>query len=197
MARKKILKSKKQILDTALALIDTEGVASVSMIRLSKELGVSSMTLYNYVRNADEVLREILVQTFSGFYEQVYLAMSGMDRGAYRGVEAYAIAYAAALYDLSEQRREICRYLIGEGYVKYYNDAELRRFYNPLGVFLLDHVRQEEVGDWKDAFRLYKCVVFSLIHEHMVGGQRLSKDEYLRNVTVFMRKVFPQDTIRA
>ena len=155
MARKKILKSKKQILDTALALIDTEGVASVSMIRLSKELGVSSMTLYNYVRNA------------------------------------------AALYDLSEQRREICRYLIGEGYVKYYNDAELRRFYNPLGVFLLDHVRQEEVGDWEDAFRLYKCVVFSLIHEHMVGGQRLSKDEYLRNVTAFMRKVFPQDTIRA
>ena len=178
-------------MESARRLIDSEGIGAVSMIRLSKELGTSSMTLYNYVRNADEVLREILIQTISGFYDRVLTILGEMDRAEYGGMEAYAIAYAAALFDLAEEQREICRFLVGDGYLKYYNDAELRRFYHPLGPFLLGRIGAEELRAWEEAFRLYRCVVFFQIQEQTVGSARVTREEYLHTVRSFVKKMFP------
>lgn len=192
MARRKILKDKRQIIDVALRLIETEGLEAVTMVRLSKELGVSSMTLYNYVRNADDVLREILVETFSNLYEKIYSTMSSMTETGVSGIEAYAKAYANALYDLATEHRDICVYLIGEGYTNYYNNIELRLFYNPFGIFILGDETSAEAKDWKDAFHLYECVIFSLIHEYTVGSRILEKKEYIRLVDKSISKIFPK-----
>jgi AcrR family transcriptional regulator len=44
------------IADTALELVDREGVEALSMRRLASELGVGTMTLYGYFRDKDELL---------------------------------------------------------------------------------------------------------------------------------------------
>jgi AcrR family transcriptional regulator len=45
-----------QVLTTALALVDRDGLAALSMRRLADELGVEAMTLYHHVANKDALL---------------------------------------------------------------------------------------------------------------------------------------------
>jgi AcrR family transcriptional regulator len=57
MARpRKPLLSRERIVETALALIDEEGLEAVSTRRLAAELGVSGPSLYNHFKVKDEIL---------------------------------------------------------------------------------------------------------------------------------------------
>ena len=49
MAREKVLCGKEEIIRVAVGIVDKEGMEAVSVRRIAKELGVSSMTIYNYV----------------------------------------------------------------------------------------------------------------------------------------------------
>jgi AcrR family transcriptional regulator len=51
--------TREQIAATAMALVDEEGVAALSMRRIAQALGVGTMTLYHYVRTKDELLELI------------------------------------------------------------------------------------------------------------------------------------------
>lgn len=48
-----------EILDTAIELADEEGVAALSMARVAKRLGFTTMSLYRYVESKDELLELI------------------------------------------------------------------------------------------------------------------------------------------
>ena len=52
--------SRKRILDTALALVDEEGIDALSMRKLGQALGYEAMSLYNHVANKDDLLDGIL-----------------------------------------------------------------------------------------------------------------------------------------
>jgi AcrR family transcriptional regulator len=54
-----------RITDVALALADARGVEGLSMRALAGELGVEAMSLYNHVRNKDDLL-DALVETVVG-----------------------------------------------------------------------------------------------------------------------------------
>lgn len=56
------------ITDVALALADARGVESLSMRALAKELGVEAMSLYNHIRNKDDLL-DAVVDTVVGRIE--------------------------------------------------------------------------------------------------------------------------------
>lgn len=55
MAREKVLCGKEEIIRVAVSIVDKEGMEAVSVRRIAKELGVSSMTIYNYVENLCDV----------------------------------------------------------------------------------------------------------------------------------------------
>jgi AcrR family transcriptional regulator len=48
-----------QVLETALAVVDAEGLAALSMRRLGKELGVEAMSLYHHVRDKDDLVNGV------------------------------------------------------------------------------------------------------------------------------------------
>lgn len=54
-----------RITEAALALADASGVDSLSMRALARELGVEAMSLYNHIRNKDDLL-DALVETVVG-----------------------------------------------------------------------------------------------------------------------------------
>jgi AcrR family transcriptional regulator len=49
-----------RILDTALAIVDDEGIEALSMRKLGQALGYEAMSLYNHVANKDDLLDGIL-----------------------------------------------------------------------------------------------------------------------------------------
>jgi AcrR family transcriptional regulator len=52
--------NRERILDTALALVDEEGIDALSMRKLGQALGYEAMSLYNHVANKDDLLAGIL-----------------------------------------------------------------------------------------------------------------------------------------
>jgi AcrR family transcriptional regulator len=48
--------SRERVLATAIALADRDGIEAISMRRLAQELGVDPMSLYNHVRDKDDLL---------------------------------------------------------------------------------------------------------------------------------------------
>ncbi|MGK8509562.1 TetR/AcrR family transcriptional regulator [Nocardia asiatica] len=57
MARpRRPLLTRDRIIETALALVDAEGLAAVSTRRLATELGVQGPSLYNHVRTKDDLM---------------------------------------------------------------------------------------------------------------------------------------------
>jgi AcrR family transcriptional regulator len=52
--------NRERILDTALVLVDEEGIEALSMRKLGQALGYEAMSLYNHVANKDDLLAGIL-----------------------------------------------------------------------------------------------------------------------------------------
>ncbi len=48
--------TRRRVLDAALALIDREGIEGLTMRRLGRELGIEAMSLYNHVRDKEDLL---------------------------------------------------------------------------------------------------------------------------------------------
>ncbi|KAF0847163.1 TetR/AcrR family transcriptional regulator [Nocardia caishijiensis] len=66
MARPRVpLLSRDRIRDAALALIDRDGLAEVSMRKLAAELGVQAASLYGHYPNKDELLDDIAARVMS------------------------------------------------------------------------------------------------------------------------------------
>lgn len=51
--------------ETALKLIDRDGLAALSMRKLGAELGVEAMSLYHYVKNKDDLLDSVLDRLYT------------------------------------------------------------------------------------------------------------------------------------
>ena len=68
MAREKVLCGKEEIIRVAVGIVDKEGMEAVSVRRIAKELGVSSMTIYNYVENLSDVKKRVLISGCARIY---------------------------------------------------------------------------------------------------------------------------------
>jgi len=73
MAR--IALNRERVLEAGVALADREGIEALSMRRLGQEVGVEAMSLYNYVRNKDELLNGMVDIVFS----EIDLPAAGED----------------------------------------------------------------------------------------------------------------------
>jgi AcrR family transcriptional regulator len=59
--------SRERIMRAAVGIMDQEGVDAVTMRRLGRELGVEAMSLYNHVRDKEEVLTGIIESVMMEF----------------------------------------------------------------------------------------------------------------------------------
>jgi AcrR family transcriptional regulator len=56
--------TRQRALETAIALADSEGIASLTMRRLAQQLGVEAMSLYHHVANKDDILDGMIDMVF-------------------------------------------------------------------------------------------------------------------------------------
>lgn len=58
--------TRRRVLEAALAIVDAEGLAALTMRRLSAALGVEAMSLYNHVRDKQDLLSGMSMLVLSG-----------------------------------------------------------------------------------------------------------------------------------
>jgi AcrR family transcriptional regulator len=82
--------SRARILDTALVLVDEEGIEALSMRKLGQALGYEAMSLYNHVANKDDLL--------AGILDLVLAEIEPPDpEGGFPAIRAAALSAHAAL----------------------------------------------------------------------------------------------------
>ena len=59
--------TRQRIVRAALRIMDDEGLQAVSMRRIGRELGVEAMSLYNHVRDKEDILDAICEEVLSEF----------------------------------------------------------------------------------------------------------------------------------
>jgi AcrR family transcriptional regulator len=59
--------SRERVIEAALHVLDEEGVDAVTMRRIGRELGVEAMSLYNHVRDKEDLMDGICTAIMAGF----------------------------------------------------------------------------------------------------------------------------------
>src|SRR5438093_10223419 len=59
--------TRERVIDAALAVMDSEGLDAVSMRRVAREVGVEAMSLYNHVRDKDDLLQGVCERIMSSY----------------------------------------------------------------------------------------------------------------------------------
>jgi TetR/AcrR family transcriptional regulator, tetracycline repressor protein len=66
-AKPRVPLTRERIIEAALRIMDTEGLHAVSMRRVAREVGVEAMSLYNHVRDKDDLLNGVIEQVMRAF----------------------------------------------------------------------------------------------------------------------------------
>jgi AcrR family transcriptional regulator len=90
-----------EVLETALAVVEAEGLGALSMRRLGKELGVEAMSLYHHVRDKDDLVNGMNLLVLA----RLDVDSSGMSWSA--ALEAFALR----LYEAYLPRPDLARAL--------------------------------------------------------------------------------------
>ena len=70
MSREKILCGKEDIFRVAIGMVDREGIEALSVRSIAKELGVSPMTIYNYVENLKDIKKRVQEKVVSAAHQE-------------------------------------------------------------------------------------------------------------------------------
>ena len=193
MSRTKVLNDKNQIIDAAFQIMDAEGESALSIRRIAKDVGVSSMTIYNYVQNIEEIKHEIVIRCFNILYAQIYTDMSNAYSEQESGMLLFARTYADDLFNFAQEHRAICQYLVGPGYLAFHDNPELRPFYDPFGSFLRheeENARDRELGF---ACHMFDCVLRAMILEYTSKVRDCTKQEFRASICYYIDRMFPKE----
>jgi TetR/AcrR family transcriptional regulator, tetracycline repressor protein len=59
--------TRERVIDAALSVMDAEGLDAVSMRRVAREVGVEAMSLYNHVRDKDDLLQGVCERIMAAY----------------------------------------------------------------------------------------------------------------------------------
>ncbi|MEA2556919.1 MAG: hypothetical protein QOG88_457 [Actinomycetota bacterium] len=59
--------TRERVVDTALEMMDAEGLDAVTMRAVARELGVEAMSLYNHVRDKEDLMDAVIERVMEGF----------------------------------------------------------------------------------------------------------------------------------
>lgn len=186
MGRSKALNDKNQIVEAGISIIDNEGEEALSIRRLSSTLGVSSMTIYNYLENIDEVKREILIACYNKLNRQILKILDSNFYPDSEHVERYILAYATVYFNNCSEHSALIRFILNDNMSQHRNDPELRHFTQPLGVFY----RNEKEWKRKTGFIMIEQLIQTMLLNHAKGTYILDREELLKRVQFLYHSFF-------
>jgi AcrR family transcriptional regulator len=184
MARKKLIFDRQKIIDTSFAIILNEGIEAFSARRLALELKISSMTVYNYYKNIDEIKKEVIIQGFNLLYKMFFRAMKCKEKlSTTDDIKHLCRTFAVNMINFAHEYKEIYLLMFTEHGSKFRKDHETRLFYNFFPQ-LADRIKlnQGEGTDLKKKFYLYEMIIQGLIMEKIRKPNDFSRqkfDEYI------------------
>ena len=190
MARNKVIYDINQITDKAFQIVNEEGEDSFSIRRLSKELNVSSMTLYNYVENLENIKKEVVIKGFNIFYREVFTAMNGFRISNEEGVASACEIIAGILYQFAVDYPGIFLLIYGRSMGGFKKDIEIRPFYKLFNqLFRRLKISEKERDAYRIVFKLLEYVIQGILCGCLQENKMISKEEYLSYIHLYLQRM--------
>lgn len=180
MGRSKRVADPGDIVQAAYELIDREGYENFSARKLAQNLGVSHMTLYNYLAFG-EILDGVIARGFEEILGNIRPRIDAEVKGPRQPCALYRII-AAELLEYAKRRPQLYRFIFQSGFGPTTGDPEVRRLYwsgIDLVRGLLDPVRHEDLR--RDGF-LFLVLVNGLILAFLSGRHGMDEGSCRRNI---------------
>lgn len=180
MVRRRVILDKQQIIDTSFGIIKNEGVESFTARRLARELNISPMTVYNYMKNIDEIKKEVIKKGLSILYKMIFQMIESKEKDLEKeGVKLLCKILAINMMKFALENKEIYSLMLTEYGHKFRNDPEIHSYINFLpqltGRLKLD---QDKLQGAKRGFYIFEIVIKGLIVEKLQNLNDFSMDEY-------------------
>lgn len=187
MSREKILCGKEEIFRVAIAMVDREGIGALSVRSVAKELGVSPMTIYNYVENLNDIKKRVLINGFDRLYAFLYDNLNKLPSP----VDKFTFCREIALcvYDFAVNNSKLFVFMFSEGQHIFSEDAEVRPFYTY--IYKMTRRSNATRQDWeenKKGYRLLEMLIFSVSYQVASGAQTLTEAEYGDLIEFYLHK---------
>lgn len=165
MSRENALYGKEEIIRVAVEIVDTEGIKALSVRRVAKDLGVSAMTLYNYVENLRDIKKYVLINGFDRLYASIYQALNKLDAPVNNKVFCKTIAMQ--VFKFARENREIFLFMFSDGQQLFSDDAEIRPFYAFLRKLMKRSKATQSSWDKNEtAYQLFDVILFSVAYRY-------------------------------
>ncbi|HKL10912.1 MAG TPA: TetR/AcrR family transcriptional regulator [Clostridia bacterium] len=179
MGRSRLIKDKWQIVETAFNLIEAEGLDNLSARKLAKNLGISTMTLYNYVPNMAAIEKEVVLMGFNKLYRRI-LGEVEKRRGELgeNGIRSFCRISAWEKIEFAENYSEIYTLMFDPKRSGLKKDLELMPFYNYYNkismVLNADDKRRESISK---SISLFDYIINGIIIERSKEREKTCKEE--------------------
>ncbi len=187
MPRERILCGKEEVFRVAINLVDREGMEALSIRAIAKELGVSPMTIYNYVENLQVIKKRILINGFDRLYDFVFSELNQVESPVDKILFCKTIAMS--VFHFSMVNRNIFVYMFSEGGALFSNDAEVRPFYNFISKLTQRaKATQKDYATNEKGYKLLEVLIFSVAYQMGMGARTLTEGEYGELVDYYLEK---------
>lgn len=187
MPREKVLCGKEEIIRVAVEIVDKEGINALSARRIAKELGVSSMTIYNYVENLKEVKKHVLSNGFDRLYNCIFHALNNLEAPVDK--VTFCKTIASQVFKYAKENSNVFTFMFSDGRRQFCDDAEVRPFYN----FITKLTKRAKVTqkDWaanEMCYSLLEMLVFSASYQGSSGISDMTEAQYDQLIDFFLER---------
>lgn len=156
------------IVQTAYTLIDKDGYESFSARKLAQGLGLSHMTVYNYLAR-EELLDEVIIMGFVELYKGILPQGAATEAG--EGDPCLIFKRASeALLSFALEHPHMYRFLFQSGFGAKSQDPRVRALYAGGKEFALDTLSPERYEELREDAYLFLVLTNGLILGYL--GQR-------------------------
>jgi len=187
MPREKILCGKEDVFRVAICIAERDGMAAVSIRNIARELGISPMTIYNYVDNLKDIKKRIVINGFDRMYSAVYSALMQLKGPA--DPRSFCRVIAMSIFRFAMENRIIYAYMFSEGQTEFADDAEVTPFFNQLST--LPQRAKATRKDWEKneaGYRMLEIVMFAVSYQVAAGAKLLTEDEFAQYIDFYLEK---------
>lgn len=170
MSRDRVINDTRQLVTIAFRLIDDEGYEHFSARKLAEVLGVSHMTVYNYM-GRDELLNEVIIMGFDILYKGI---MPHVEASKTKGGNPCSIFLGVAeeLLSFAQQHQNIYRFMFQNSIGLQREDQRVRRLYSS-GI---DLIKESLPAELRETIQTDVYLFLVLVNGLILGylGQRHS-----------------------
>jgi len=189
MARDRIFVDSTKIVDTAFEMINKEGVAAFSTRKLAQQLGISPMTLYNYVRNKNEIIELVHIRGLNTLQKRLHEAAESHAVLRKNPLSIYRVV-ADELYDFALENRNIYAMIFNMRACEFTHIDEVRKLYGSAYHMIKEYIPEEKREAVHEEIFLFELVLNGLINQRLKNVRNFSRERYNYFIEQAMERLF-------